>query len=108
MDMEMITDLMEAVMILCFGLVLAGFPPEIMGFSRTAKGKSLFFECFIWIGYVFGIARKFMQLGMGVETSWLFYLAWFFYFLNIAEITIDIILYFRNLKLDKERDAKQA
>jgi hypothetical protein len=24
---------------------------------------------------------------MGVETSWLFYLAWFFYFLNIAEIT---------------------
>ena len=72
------------------------------------KLKSLFFECFIWIGYVFGIARKFMQLGMGVETSWLFYLAWFFYFLNIAEITIDILLYFRNVKLDKERDAKQA
>ena len=98
MDMEMITDLMEAVMILCFGL---SWPISIRKswVSRTAKGKSLFFECFIWIGYVFG---------MGVETSWLFYLAWFFYFLNIAEITIDIILYFRNLKLDKERDAKQA
>ena len=96
MDMEMITDLMEAVMILCFGL---SWPISIRKswVSRTAKGKSLFFECFIWIGYVFGIARKFMQLGMGVETSWLFYLAWFFYFLNIAEITIDIILYFRNL-----------
>ena len=107
MDMEMITDLMEAVMILCFGL---SWPISIRKswVSRTAKGKSLFFECFIWIGYVFGIARKFMQLGMGVETSWLFYLEWFFYFLNIAEITIDIILYFRNLKLDKERDAKQA
>ena len=107
MDMEMITDLIEAVMILCFGL---SWPISIRKswVSRTAKGKSLFFECFIWIGYVFGIARKFMQLGMGVETSWLFYLAWFFYFLNIAEITIDIILYFRNLKLDKERDAKQS
>ena len=104
MDMEMITDLMEAVMILCFGL---SWPISIRKswVSRTAKGKSLFFECFIWIGYVFGIARKFMQLGMGVETSWLFYLAWFFYFLNIAEITIDIILYFRNLKLDKESEA---
>ena len=103
MDMEMITDLMEAVMILCFGL---SWPISIRKswVSRTAKGKSLFFECFIWIGYVFGIARKFMQLGMGVETSWLFYLAWFFYFLNIAEITIDILLYFRNVKLDKERD----
>ena len=107
MDMEMITDLMEAVMILCFGL---SWPISIRKswVSRTAKGKSLFFEGFIWIGYVFGIARKFMQLGMGVETSWLFYLAWFFYFLNIAEITIDILLYFRNVKLDKERDAKQA
>ena len=101
MDMEMITDLMEAVMILCFGL---SWPISIRKswVSRTAKGKSLFFECFIWIGYVFGIARKFMQLGMGVETSWLFYLAWFFYFLNIAEITIDILLYFRNVKLDKD------
>ena len=105
MDMEMITDLMEAVMILCFGL---SWPISIRKswVSRTAKGKSLFFECFIWIGYVFGIARKFMQLGMGVETSWLFYLAWFFYFLNIAEITIDIILYFRNLKLDKRTRRK--
>ena len=60
MDMEMITDLMEAVMILCFGL---SWPISIRKswVSRTAKGKSLFFECFIWIGYVFGIARKFMQ-----------------------------------------------
>ena len=49
MDMEMITDLMEAVMILCFGL---SWPISIRKswVSRTAKGKSLFFECFIWIG----------------------------------------------------------
>ena len=42
MDMEMITDLMEAVMILCFGL---SWPISIRKswVSRTAKGKSLFF-----------------------------------------------------------------
>lgn len=44
---------------------------------------------------------------MGVETSWLFYLAWFFYILNMIEITVDMALYFRNVKLDKERDANK-
>ena len=35
----------------------------------------------------------------------IFYLGWVFYVLNFVEITIDMILYFRNVKLDKERDA---
>ena len=35
------------------------------------------------------------------------YLVWFFYVLNMIEITIDMILYFRNVKLDKERDANK-
>ena len=107
MDMKLITDLLEALMILCFGL---SWPISIRKswVSRTAKGKSLFFECFLWIGYVFGIVRKFMQVSMGVETSWLFYLGGFFYFLNSIEITIDMALYFRNVKLDKEREANHA
>ena len=107
MDLKATADLMEALMILFFGL---SWPISIRKswISRTAKGKSLFFEVFIWVGYIFGIARKFMQISLGVETSWLFYLAWFFYCLNLIEITIDMILYFRNVKLDKERDAKKA
>ena len=36
MDMEMITDLMEAVMILCW-TVLADFHPEIMGFQNCER-----------------------------------------------------------------------
>lgn len=97
------TDLLEALMILCFGL---SWPISIRKswISRTAKGKSLFFEFFIWIGYVFGIIRKFMIWGQGGELEWLFYLSWFFYILNIVEITIDMALYFRNVKLDKERE----
>ncbi len=106
MDMKLVTDLLEALMIICFGL---SWPISIRKAwtSRTAKGKSLFFECFIWIGYIFGIARKIIQVSMGVETSWLFYLAWFFYILNMIEITVDMALYFRNVKLDKERDANK-
>lgn len=105
MDMKLVADLLEAIMILCFGL---SWPISIRKswISRTAKGKSLFFECFIWIGYVFGIIRKFIQLSLATgPMGWLFYLGWFFYVLNIVEITIDMALYFRNVKLDKEREA---
>lgn len=101
----MITDILEALMILCFGL---SWPISIRKswISRTAKGKSLFFEFFIWIGYIFGIARKFILWGAATSSlDWLFYLSWFFYFLNFVEITIDMALYFRNVKLDKAADA---
>lgn len=98
------TDLLEALMILCFGL---SWPISIRKslVSKTAKGKSLFFEFFIWIGYIFGIIRKFMLIAAGKGDGWLFYLALFFYFLNIIEISIDMGLYFRNVKLDKAREA---
>ncbi|NCB91564.1 MAG: hypothetical protein EOM40_03180 [Clostridia bacterium] len=103
------TDLLEALMILCFGL---SWPISIRKswISKTAKGKSLFFEFFIWIGYVFGIARKLMLWSdanaAGTQLEWLFYLGGFFYVLNIVEISIDMALYFRNVKLDKARDAE--
>ncbi len=99
------TDLLEALMILCFGL---SWPISIRKswVSRTAKGKSLFFEFFIWIGYVFGIIRKIMILSVAAEPlGWLFYLSFFFYILNILEITVDMGLYFRNVKLDQAREA---
>ena len=99
-----ITDLLEALMILCFGI---SWPLSIYKSwkSRTAKGKSLTFELFIWIGYIFGIIRKFLQLSANPDQEWLFFLAWAFYFLNFIEITIDMALYFRNVKLDKAADA---
>ena len=95
------TDLLEALMIICFGL---SWPVSIIKSyrSRTAKGKSLFFEVFIWIGYVFGIVRKIIQIADGGDFEWLFYMAFAFYILNILEITIDIGLYFRNVRLDRQ------
>lgn len=94
------TDLLEALMIICFGL---SWPISIRKswISRTAKGKSIFFEGFIELGYVFGIIRKFMLLAEGKGEGWLFYLSWAFYCLNFIEIAIDMALYFRNSRLDK-------
>lgn len=90
MTLVQLTDLLEALTIFCFGL---SWPLSIRKslISRTSKGKSLFFEVFILIGYAFGF---------------IFYLGFFFYVLNFVEIAFDIFLYFRNAKLDRERDAK--
>ena len=91
-------------MIFCFGL---SWPISIRKswVSRTAKGKSLFFEVFLCIGYIFGIVRKILLFAAASEPlGWLFYLGWFFYVLNFCEISIDIGLYFRNVKLDRERE----
>ncbi len=100
------TDLLEALMIICFGL---SWPVSIYKSytSRTAKGKSLFFEVFIWIGYVFGIWRKCLQMGRGEQFGWLFYMGLAFYILNIAEVSIDILLYFRNVRIDNAAAKKR-
>lgn len=102
----MITDLLEALMILCFGL---SWPISIRKswISRTAKGKSLFFEVFLLIGYIFGITRKIILFANpATDTNWIFFLSWFFYVLNFVEISIDVALYFRNKKLDALAEGK--
>ncbi len=103
LDLHMITDLFEALTIFCFGL---SWPISIRKslISRTAKGKSLFFEVFLLVGYAFGIARKFIQVIAMGSTGFIFYLSFFFYVLNFIEISIDVALYFRNSRLDKLRE----
>ena len=113
MDLHILTDLFEALTIFCFGL---SWPLSIRKsyVSRTAKGKSLFFEVFILIGYAFGIARKTIQVTLlgyplaGTNTLGviIFILSFVFYVLNFIEIAIDVGLYFRNTRLDKLRDAE--
>jgi hypothetical protein len=102
--MHLIVDLFEALTIFCFGL---SWPISIRKsyVSRTAKGKSLFFEVFLLIGYAFGIARKIIQVAAMGSSGFIFFLSFFFYVLNFIEISIDVGLYFRNTKLDQARDA---
>ena len=104
MNLSILSELLEAVTILCFGL---SWPISIRKslVSGTAKGKSLFFEVFLLIGYAFGIARKVMQVAMIGSSGFVFFLSFFFYVLNFIEISIDVALYFRNSKLDRQREA---
>ena len=112
MDLHILIDLFEALTIFCFGL---SWPISIRKsyVSRTAKGKSLFFEVFLLIGYAFGITRKTIQVAAlgypvaGTSTFGvvIFILSFFFYVLNFIEISVDVGLYFRNTKLDKLRDS---
>lgn len=100
MEISLIAELMEAVTILCFGM---SWPISIRKsfISKTAKGKSLFFEVFLLIGYAFGIFRKIIQITELGCSGAIFYLSFFFYILNFIEISIDVMLYFRNCKFDK-------
>ena len=110
MTPEAIATLCETVMIVCFGL---SWPLSVYKSwkSRTAKGKSLQFELFIWVGYIFGMTRKILLWNQaqaaGTHLEFLFYLGWAFYVLNFVEISIDMLLYFRNTKLDRLRDTQQ-
>lgn len=93
--MNNIAQIFEALMVICFGL---SWPLSVSKSwkSRTAKGKSLFFEVFIWVGYLFGIAGK-------IITGNITYV-FVFYVLNTLMVSVDILLYFRNRRLDQEAE----
>jgi len=105
MTPESIATLLETLMIICFGL---SWPLSVYKSwkSRTAKGKSLQFELFIWVGYIFGITKNILLFANG-KTGWVFFLGWIFYVINFCFISMDIALYFRNTKLDKAAEAAQ-
>ena len=85
--------LFEAIMVICFGL---SWPLSVYKSckSRTAKGKSLFFEVFILLGYLSGITGK-------ILTNSITYV-FIFYILNALMVSVDILLYLRNRRLDLE------
>ena len=91
-------ELFEIIMIVCFGF---SWPMNVIKSyrARTTKGKSLAFLLLISIGYVFGIAGKLI----GGNFKWY---VLFFYFLNMIMVMADIVLYFRNKKLDRLAETK--
>ncbi|MGN1250213.1 MAG: hypothetical protein ACI4XW_09015 [Candidatus Spyradocola sp.] len=89
-------EIFETLMIVCFGI---SWPLSVYRSykSRSTKGKSLLFMCFIAFGYVCGITSKVMSHN--------FNLAFWFYFPNIILVCTDICLYFRNRALEKKAAA---
>ena len=92
----------EIAMLVAFG---ASWPFNIIKSyrSRTAKGKSVIFEIIVTIGYLFGVAGKFITYH---QTGVLAYSVWF-YFIDITMVAIDMVRYVRNTALDKAEDMKK-
>lgn len=92
------SEILEAAMVVCFGI---SWPLNISKLvkSKTAKGTSVLFYFFIWIGYVFGLASKAIKMSNGIMTPGY---VWFFYILNTLMVSCGILLYFRNKKLDQQ------
>ena len=95
--MELFASIFETIMIVSFGV---SWPRNVIRSyrSRTTKGKSIMFNYLILFGYICGVISKIM--------SHTFNLAFWFYFPNIILVTTDIILYYRNRKLEKAEEAK--
>lgn len=72
--------------------------------ARTAKGKSLWFLCLIFFGYIAGIASKLLNEAYMAAISEKWYVL-FFYILNLLMVGADLVLYFRNRRFDKKSEA---
>lgn len=93
-------EILEITMIVSFG---ASWPLNVIKSyrARTAKGKSLAFLCLIFFGYVAGIASKFVNPAYMAAIGEKWYVL-FFYVLNLVMVGTDLLLYFRNRRLDRE------
>ena len=93
-------EIFEVIMIASFG---ASWPLNVIKSykARTTKGKSLAFLCLIFFGYIAGILSKFLNEAYMASISTKWYVL-FFYILNLIMVGVDLCLYVRNRKLDKE------
>lgn len=94
------SEFLEIVMIVSFG---ASWPMNVLKSyrARTTKGKSLAFLYLVLFGYVAGIASKFVNEAYMAAFAQKWYVL-FFYILNFVMVGADLILYYRNKRIDKE------
>jgi len=92
-------EIFETLMLVCFG---CSWPLNLAKSirSKTAKGKSVLFQYAIMLGYVCGILSKFAAGNINYVLA--------LYFINLAMVAADTCLYYRNRRLDRERDAQTA
>jgi hypothetical protein len=90
-------SIFEALMLICFG---ASWPFSIIrsAKARSAKGKSIVFLVLLELAYISGIMHK-------LFVSFDYVIA--FYIVNMIMVSIDIVLYIRNSKLDREAEGKE-
>ena len=86
--------MLETAMLLCFGF---SWPLNVIKAykARTTKGTSLPFILLIITGYVAGICAKIINHQITYVLI--------AYILNLAIVSLNVIVYFRNASLDKKR-----
>ncbi len=101
--LQNISIVFDIIMVVCFG---ASWPFNIIRSfkARTAKGTSIQFMLLIEIGYIAGIICKVLLMIENGGLTWLGYIAFSFYIINLLMVLTGIIIYFRNKKLDKLRE----
>ena len=98
----MLPEILEIIMILCFGV---SWPFNVVRSyrARTTKGKSLAFLLLIFFGYIAGIASKLVNDAYMSQIGEKWYVL-FFYILNFIMVGADLLMYARNHKLDKMKE----
>ena len=88
-------ELFETLMLIWFGL---SWPISVVKSYRsaTAKGKSIFFQYAILLGYICGICGKFVSGTLNYVLA--------LYFINLIMVGIDTALYYRNRRFDRLRE----
>ena len=89
-------SIFESIMLICFGL---SWPLNVIKAyrARTAKGTSLPFILLIITGYIAGITAK-------LVTDQINYVL-IVYLLNLAIVSVNVAVYFRNVSLDRKKTA---
>ena len=92
--------LFEAAMLVCFGF---SWPLNLRKayINKSTKGISLIFYCLIEVGYVAGIISKFLNESYMASFSTKWYVL-IFYFINFIVVGLNILVYFRNKRIEKQ------
>ena len=87
-------SILETVMLVCFGF---SWPLNVIKAYRakTARGTSLPFILLIITGYIAGISAKLISGQINYVLI--------AYIVNLAIVSLNVIVYFRNVSLDKKR-----
>ena len=93
------SEILEIIMIVSFGM---SWPMNVIKSyrSRTTKGKSIVFLILILVGYVAGITSKLVNETYMASFSSKWYVL-VFYCLNFCMVFTDLILYFRNMGIER-------
>lgn len=112
--MNIWAEVLEIIMLVCFG---CSWPISVYKSIKikTSVGKSATFNILLIVGYVAGIVSKFLKMESAMSSpsstalgKGIFIFALIMYFVNLAMITTNLVLYYTNKRLDNIKVAAEA